>query len=260
MPQPSNPRSSAQEPAVRKAESKPEPTALDQAFNALRTYGEGSSRAALLPIDEAVVTCLEDGAARKPLERKLVAALKAGGSAVAREYLCSKLALVGTESCTPSLAALLADPPLATAARNALEAIPHSAAARALRDSLPKLDGSQKVGVVNSLGARRDAGSVRALSRLLRKADPQLAGAAAAALGDIGSTKAAKALRLFAPQAPEAVRPRLADAMLVCAERLRESGRNLEARAICQMLDTPAQPRHVRQAAARALRQASASD
>lgn len=231
---------------------------MSQGIEALKTYDCGSSRAALLPIDEAVVACLGDESARELLERRLVAALKAGGSAVAHEYVCSKLVLIGSEFSVPSLAALLADAQLATAARNALEAIPHPDAAKALRDSLPKLDGLQKVGVIHSLGARRDAGSVRALNGLLRDANPQLAGAVVGALGNIGSTQAASALRAFVPKAPEAVRAELANALLVCAGQLQAGGRNSEARQLWQMLDVSAQPQHVRLAAAVALSRAAA--
>ena len=50
-------------------------------------------------------------------------------------------------------------------ARYALERIPAAAAAAALRDALPKLTGTLKVGVIGSLGVRRDAASVPWLRR-----------------------------------------------------------------------------------------------
>jgi HEAT repeat protein len=236
----------------------PDAVALDQAFNALRTYREGSSRAALLPIDEAILASLEDKTAQKLLEQRLRAALQAGGSVVAREFACAKLALLGSERAVKALAAVLDDPHLSTAARNALEAIATPAATRALRKSLARLTGLQKVGVIHSLGARRDAGSVRALTALLRDPDVTVAGAAAAALGDIGSTSSARALQACAPNSPRALRPKLADAALVCAERLHAMGRTREARDLCQSLDLSEQPKHVRQAVARRLALASA--
>ena len=143
-------------------------TALRTAFDALKSYDRGSGRGALLPIDEAVVASLENKAARTELERQLASALQNGGSAAAREYICSKLALIGSEFCVPPLGALLTSPEAATAARHALEAIPGRRAARTLRDNLSKVDGLQKVGVINSLGTRRDADSVRALTALLK--------------------------------------------------------------------------------------------
>ncbi len=226
---------------------------LKPALEALKTYDRGSGRAALLPLDDAVKVSLADKSARTTLEQQLVIALNAGGPAVAREFLCSKLALIGTDLCVPALAALLSDPQLATAARNALEAIPSHRATTALLDHLPKLGGPQKIGVIHSLGARRDGSGVRSLVALLRESDPDTVAAAAAALGDIASTKAAKALCAFLPQAPQALQPKVADAILTCAERLLAAGHKSNARTLYQALLVLPQPAHLRDAAARGL-------
>jgi len=245
-------------PAGPPGNAQPDAAAVRAVFEPLRAYGEGTSRATLRPLDEAVLACLGDPPARKELERQLVAALEAGGSAAAAEYSCSKLALIGTEFCVPALAALLGDASRATAARTALEAIAHPAAARALRHSLARREGVAQIGAVHSLGAWRDAASVRPLARLLATASLPLAEATVGALGDIGTPAAASALRRFAPRAPAALRGRLADAMLVCAERLHAHSQPFAARALWQMLDTAGHPAHIRRAARRALERAAA--
>ncbi len=89
---------------------------------------------------------------------------------------------------------MLADPQLASWARIALEAIPGPAADAALRRALGKLQGNLLVGVINSIGVRRDPKAVSGLVKKLKDADPDVASAAAVALGRIGGTKAAKAL------------------------------------------------------------------
>lgn len=239
--------------STRAASARAEAPALLSAFEALKTYDHGSSRAALLPIDEAVMASLDSATAKKQLEQRLINALKQGGPAASCEYLCSKLTLIGSDAAVPALAALLGDRQTATAARNALEAIPGHKATKALRDSLPKLEGLQQIGVINSLGARRDAESVRALTRLLPSPDAGIAAAAAAALGDIATTRAARALRELQSPAPETLRLKVADAMLCCAERLVEGGKRSEAGRLYQLLASPAQPRHVQQAAVRAV-------
>jgi len=238
-------------------QAKPDAAALDAAFEALKTYDQGSSRGALMPIDEAVMVSLDDKAAQKELEQRLVATLKNGRSAVANEFTCSKLTLIGSEASVPALAPLLSAPEFATAARNALEAIRGRQATKALRNSLSKVEGLQKVGVINSLGARRDADSVRALTALLKHEDAGVAGAAAAALGDIATTNAAKALREFQPKAPEALRQKVVDAILTCAERLSAAGKHSDAQKLFQLLATTAQPKHVQHAAVRGLELAS---
>jgi HEAT repeat protein len=211
----------------------PDTEALEQAFVALRTYGPGSGRAALLPLDEEVAGC--SGRERTRLEQRLLTALASCSSVVAREYICAKLVLIGSEASVPPLAGLLADIELSTGARNALQAIPGRAAARALRDSLPKLNGLQKIGAINSLGARRDEDSVRALSELLAEDGLQVKAAAAAALGNIGTVQAAKALQKFWAQAPAASRQTSADAMLVCAEHLMAAGEKTAARRLYEL-------------------------
>ena len=50
------------------------------------------------------------------------------------------------------------------------------------------------MGVIGSLGVRRDAKAVDAMAKLLTGADAEVAQAAARALGNIGTPEAAKAL------------------------------------------------------------------
>jgi HEAT repeat protein len=228
-------------------------TAVDNAFEALKTYDSGSSRAILLPIDDAVLASLRDATARRQLENRLASFLKTKLSSVAKEYVCGKLSLIGSADSVAVLAGLLDDKNLAHAARSALQAIPGPASIEALRDSLPRLQGLQKVGVINSLGARRNVASSSALAALLEDADSQVAGAAAAALGKVGATEAAQALGKVQTQAPEAIRPAVADACLACAEQLLHDGRRPEALALYKALIDPHQPKQVQLAARRGL-------
>lgn len=230
------------------------PLPLDAAFTALREYDSGSSRSALLPIDDAVRAALAKPETRPALERRLVAALQQGGSAVAREYLCSKLAWIGSAVSVPALAALLGEKPVvATAARNALEAIPGPEANRALRAQLPKLAGMPKVGVLQSLGVRRDEESLKVAANLLASPDQSIVSAALATLGEIGSPRSAKALRDCQPKLAAPLRLAWADACLVCAERLLAAGRREDARAIYGSLARGRHPAHVQLAAQRGL-------
>jgi HEAT repeat protein len=227
---------------------------LDAAFEALQNYQPGSGRASLMPIDEAVSARLDSPAPRAALEARLVAAWATCSSDEAREYLCSKLALIGTASSVPILATLLGSLRLSQPARNALEAIPEWQAGRALRRGMSNLSGPQQVGAINSLGIRRDLDSVGPLARLLKSPDLSVASAAAAALGSIGTSKAAHALRIFHSRVPEGLKQAAADAMLICAERLLADGHEKDAQALYALLDTPSQPQHIRAAAARASR------
>ena len=227
--------------------------AVDLALEALKTYNHGSSRATLMPIDDAVVASLRDVPARKELERRLAAVLRTNVSPVAKDYLCSKLSLIGSAESVPALAELLSDQNLAHPARNALEAMPGLEPVNALRDSLARLAGLQKAGVINSLGTRRDVRSVPLLTTLLEDGDSQIAGAAAAALGNIGTVETAQALQKFQPKASVALRLVVADASLACAERLLADGNKAEALAIYKALTDARQPKQVQLAARQGL-------
>lgn len=231
----------------------PEVTALDGTFAALAAYAAGSGRALLWPIDEAVRHALGEPKARREIERRLLEALKARPQVVAVEYICSKLALVGSTACVPALAELLSNPGSATAARNALEKIPGAAPARALGKALARLGKAEKVGAIQSLGTRRDAASAAALVNYLKDSDPEIAAAAACALGEIGSTRAARMLKANLGSGPRLFRAATADAALACAEHLLAEGHQPEARSLYQSLLASAQPPHVRQAASRGL-------
>ena len=222
---------------------------LDKALVALKTYDWGTDRATVRAIDDAVATVHGDPAAGKQLENRLIDVLKSDAPADAKQYVCRKLMIIGSAESVPALAALLPDKDLSHMARYALERISAPEAAQAMRDALPKLDAALKVGVISSLGARRDAASVPALAALLANSDKTIAAAAACALGDIGSPEAAKALADFAPKAPAEVKPAVADATLVCAQRLLADGKKWDALHIYQALDDPNQSKAIRLAA-----------
>jgi HEAT repeat protein len=221
---------------------------LDEAFETLKTYDWGMDRKPLQEIDQAVISSRSDEALRKDLERRLSEVLTAQVSRDAKDYACRKLMLIGTAASVPTLASQLSDKDLAHMARYALERIPAPEAAAALRDALPKLTGPLKIGVIASLGVRRDAQSVAPLAQLLTDSDPATARAAAMALGDIRSAQAGKALS-EAKSVSEKVKPAVTDASLFCAEGLLADGNKAQALAMFKAYVGEEHPKHVRTAA-----------
>jgi HEAT repeat protein len=167
----------------------------------------------------------------------------------ARQYACLKLRQVGTPAEVPVLRSMLLKEPTADMARYALEAIAGEEATAALRAGLKPLEAAPLVGVVNSLGARRDRESVSNLIALTEADDPRLAAAALRALGRIGGPEAIDFLAARAHAAALPTEPRLAVPLLRGARQLATDGRTEAARAIYELLSKPAQPRGVRQAA-----------
>lgn len=231
----------------------PEPAAVDQAFETLKTYDWGQDRSSLLALDQAVAATHGDAAARKALETRLAAVLQTEASRAAKDVVCRHLSLIGSADAVPALAELLTSQELSQMARYGLERIPDPAASAALREALAKTEGVLKVGVINSLGVRRDAASAPQLAALVDNADPQVAAAAIAALGQIGNAEAAKTLGEVQKKAAAPLQAAVADALLCCAERMLGAGQKLEAMAIYKGLNSEDQPKHVRLAAVRGL-------
>jgi len=162
-------------------------------------------------------------------ERQLISVLQSDAPAQDKAITCKQLAVCGTKAAVPALAALLSDEKLASWARIGLEAIPGPAADDALRQAMGKLQGRLLVGAINSIGVRRDAKAVVGLVQRLKDADADVASSAAAALGRIGGTPAAKALEQFLAGAPATVRSAVAEGCILCAERFLADGHRDEA-------------------------------
>lgn len=165
-------------------------------------------------------------------EQQLIDVLKADSPKAEKAITCKRLAIYGGKDSVAELAKLLPDEQLNSWARIALEAIPGPEADAALRDAMQNLGGRVLVGVINSVGVRRDAKAVDGLAKLLKNPDAGVASAAALALGRIGGAAARNVLEQSLPTAPPAVRTTVAEGCVLSAERLLAEGRNDEAAAL----------------------------
>lgn len=177
---------------------------------------------------------------------ELIATLKSDAPQKDKADACRELAQVGTREAVPVLAALLADEKLAHMARYALEPIPDPAVDEALRAALGRLKGRRLVGVICSIGARRDNKALPLLAKLLRDADPDVAQAAARALGRLGTTAAATALQNALADATAANQLALSEGLFRCAASLSAQGRRAEVVAIYDRLRCLPGPQQVR--------------
>jgi HEAT repeat protein len=119
-------------------------------------------------------------------EDRLLAIFRADATPLEKSDACRELARVGTRQAVPVLAPLLADEQLSHMARFALEPIADPAVDEALRDALGKVKGQLLVGVISSLGVRKDPAAIVPLGKFLTNSNPAVAQAAAHALGCIG--------------------------------------------------------------------------
>lgn len=165
-------------------------------------------------------------------EATLIAVLKSDAARKAKADACRQLAREATEKSVPVLAGLLSDEKLSHMARYAMETIAHASVDEAFRAAAGKLKGRPLVGVIGSLGVRRDGKAVAALKEFLGDADPEVARAAARALGSIGGDEAVKALQAAVGKAEPRLKLAVCEGLLRCAEALRAGGKREQAVAI----------------------------
>jgi len=165
-------------------------------------------------------------------EKELLAVLKSDAPAGEKAITCKKHAIYGSGESVAELAKLLTNPELSSWARIALEAIPGPEADAALRKASETLEGRLLIGMINSIGVRRDSSSVEVLTARLHDKDRDVAAAAAVALGRIGNDSAVKALRTALASAGPETRSAMAEGCVLAAERLNASGKSVEAVAI----------------------------
>jgi len=180
---------------------------------------------------------------------RLVAVLKSDTSVFDKAKACQRLAVIGDKEAVPALAVLLADENLSNYARCGLEAIPDPSVDEALREAMGRLDGNRLIGVISSIGRRRDAKAVDGLTKRLDDGDPAVAAAAAKALGYIGNTQAAGILQKALTEVTPSLCPSVADACLLCAEGLMKQGQRDQALVLYDTVRKSELPEHVVMAA-----------
>ncbi|MCX7045623.1 MAG: PmoA family protein [Candidatus Sumerlaeota bacterium] len=224
----------------------------DDALKAIAQYKLGQSRQAVLAFEYLVSASAPDPAKRKALAEKMVAMLgKNDVTPDCKKILCWQLSLVASSSEIPALIALLGDKDLGFFARFALERMPGEEVSTALDNALITAKGEMAVGVINSLGERRDAKSLALIAGRLQDADAQVANAAVEALAKIGTYEAVMILRGQYDTSPTTS---VASAWLQSAERFRADGARgdkqvTELTAAYEYLSARRMPPHVRIAA-----------
>jgi len=222
---------------------------LQELLGKVKTYDWGQSRLALTEVSEAVKKAHGNKAELAKVEKALLGVLDSDATRAGKQFVCRELSIIGTEQSVPTLAKMLADEETSDMARYALERIPGSAVDDALRGSLRKARGNVRIGIINSLGQRRDKKAVRNLSRILGRPDQETAIAAAAALGRIADSKATETLAEAKNKAEGKLLSAVLDAYLKCADKLVADGNKIKAMVIYKELQKEGMPKPIRTAA-----------
>lgn len=183
--------------------------------------------------------------------RELVAVVQSNADLAERARALQQLALVASKDAIPALTALLADEKLGQYARDVLEGMPDPAAGAALRAALGQQKGKALIGVVNSLGVRRDAQAVEALGRLAADSSAGAAVPALLALGRIGTPEALRVIEPAISRGSAELRAAAAEACLIAADRQRQEGKDAAALALYEKIRGAELPLPLRVAATR---------
>ncbi len=175
-------------------------------------------------------------------ELKLIGVLQSDAPAQEKAITCKQLAVYGTQEAVPALAALLADPHLASWARIALEAIPGPAADAALRDAMGKVQGRLLVGVINSIGVRCDAQAVDGLAAKLEDADVVVSGGRGG-LGLHWRRSGCERPGAGDRQCLLGGSPRVAEGCIRCAEKYLAQGQSAQAKKLYDAVCTADVPK-----------------
>ncbi len=227
---------------------------LTELMDAVKAYDWSDSGAPLLAIDAEIRKLAGHADHLANLETALLGVLQSGASRAAKRGVCRRLGLIAGERSVSVLAAMLTDEETSHMARYSLERIPSPRVEAALREALPKVRGRTRIGIINSLGNRRDSQAATSLGNLLDDPDRDTAHAAAWALGRIGGAEAIRLLATRKDSAQGRVRAEVLDAYLVCAGRLAAEGDRSKAAAMYKELNADGMPAPIRRAASLGLK------
>jgi HEAT repeat protein len=218
-------------------------------IQSIKAYDWGKSGEPLLAIDAEIRKVIGHPDQIAKLEAALLTILESNASMAAKRGVAKRLGLIAGEKSVPVLASMLVQPETSDLARYSLERMRGPSVDDAIRGALPKTRGGTRIGVMHSIGNRRDAQAVRALGQFLGDSDDATAQAAAWALGRIGGADAIRMLAAGKDRTRGRVRLEILDAYLVCARRLAAQGKKSEAVAMYNELNAEGMPAPIRRAA-----------
>jgi HEAT repeat protein len=231
--------------------------ALDAAVTRVRDYDYGSRRTALIALEAVINATHGNREARLRLETAMAALLDSNATVAAKQFICKKLWIIGTDASVPALEKLLGGTNLALseAACYALRSQPSPAAGRVLREGLGKVSGKALVAVINLIGDRRDPLSSARLAELTGDPDPMVVDAAIAALGKIASPEGVRTLSKLHSGPQGERRVLAAHALLQSGQELSRRGEIQNAKNVYQSLTGASEAPHIRRGASIALGQ-----
>lgn len=166
---------------------------IKNALAYLKTYKFGMNREPLEPIIEAITTTQNNPNKQEKLSKQLIEILPQC-SIDGKRFIARQLVVIATPSVISGIEPLLKDKETIDLGCRILEQIPGKKATQALLNAL-KRDGmteDDKVGIINSLGRRKDNLAIGELSKYLDDSSSKVQNSAIIAFGSIGGKEAGR--------------------------------------------------------------------
>jgi type 1 glutamine amidotransferase/HEAT repeat protein len=232
-------------------------SSLEILLNKIAKYESDNTQQPLYQLDEYIRNVVYFEEELKRYEKHFISFLKTDATLDGKYHICRKLAQIGTEESVPVLQEMLTNEETSEMARYALEEIPSPAADQALRKALNNTTGKTRIGIINSIGRRRDENAVDDLKNSINDSDTTTAVAAVAALAQIGTPQAAEALEQELDTSNTDLKAWILDSYLKCAYAIADKGKNEQAFVMFEKLYQPQQTTTVRIASLRGMAQTS---
>lgn len=229
---------------------------MEEAIAKLQRFQNGQDQRVLDDVDQFVNMATAQPISsreRTELASRLAALLETDASFEAKQFVCRQLSKIGTPKEVPLLAKMLTDEKFSDMARYGLGPIAGPEVDAALKAALGQAQGKVRIGIINSMGYRRNQESLLMLIPLIADGDTEIAKAALSAVGRIGGARAAETLvHRLAESKPEE-RFLEADALLACADGFVAQGQKDKASELYASMLKPEMPVMTQAAALRGL-------
>jgi HEAT repeat protein len=229
----------------------PGQTAGTEIYQAIASREFGTASSEMAAVEKEIANASPDQYA--PIEAKLIAVIEAPAATMpGKQFACQMLRIVGSAQCVPAVGKLLTDAQLSHLARQVFLGMADPAVEESLQQALGQTQGDLRIGIINTIGDRKDRSSLKALAALL-PSDEATAKAALNAIGKIGGTEAAGVLE--GAEVVDTLKPVWAQALLRCAPSVAAAGQPEHAEKIYRELLEDNAPSSVRPGAFGALAQ-----
>ena len=168
---------------------------LDALIDGVKKYDWGKSEKSIYGLNEFIKDNMISVKNLAVIEGKLAGVLKSDAPLAAKEYVCQKLGIIGTEKSVGTLLDMMDEAATADMARCALERIDSDKVEAGLLEKIGAVtDATTKKGIIGTLGNRKCLAALDALSELSLDEDKGVSEAAINSLGQIATGASAVAL------------------------------------------------------------------